>query len=493
MTELTTILPFLIWAASWAIGGYLIAWAVFDLQRERFVAGLALGLVLQLWLANALTYAIPAPSSFWASAGAVLLFGLIAMVRSRRRLQRPFSLPIGQALALAVLTYVFLAVERGLNIFDDFQNIPTASTMAAGDIPPHFPYAPHLRFGYHYLLLLFAAQLIRLGDLFPWTAVDLARAVVLALLLVLTYVWAGRMARSRLAGGIAATFVAFAGGARWLLLLLPEALSRSISRSISLIGSGAASAPDLMAGLTAPWRIEGDGPIPFPFAFANGINNPTTMAHGGVGALYVLIPLLLLVLFRRLRNLSGGLVLITLIASHALTVEFDFLVMYAALGLVLLLDWVRRRKVGVLRSFWTTAAVAAGALPIAAVQGGVLTELVRERLLTADARQSFHTFQFSFSTPSLVSGHLGWLELLHPYPLVAALLELGPVLLATPLLFAWGGKMIRVQKWWEAGIALGGVFVLLPLFVKYAGSAGQSANARLFGILLQPAPCTPCP
>ncbi len=476
-----------IWAVAWMSGGYLLAAAAFPLRRERLAAGLALGLTLQLWLFNLLAQWLPFVVASWISAMTVLLLGSLAAWRSRFSWGTIRSIPLGQGIALVVLGYVFLAVERGLNLFDDFQNITTVSLMATGDIPPHFPFDPRLRYGYHHLLLLFAAQWTRLWNLPPWMALDLARAWVLTLLLVLVYAWAGHMARSRLAGGLAAMFVAFAGGARWVLLILPEAWVYRFSQSVTLLGSGADSAPDLFTGLTAPWRIEGDGPIPFPFAFANGVNPPATMAHGGVGAYPLLMVVLLIVLFRRLRTPWQGILLVPLVASYALIIEYDFLVMYAALGLVLLLHWFGRRRVSIPRSFWQVALVMAGALPLVLVQGGVLTEMARERLLGGGMRQSFHTFHFSLSAPSVISGHLGRLDLFHPDQFLVALLELGPVLLVTPLLFAWGWKMVRAQRWWEGGVALGGIFILIPLLVKYAGSAGPSANARLFSILLHPA------
>jgi hypothetical protein len=80
-----------------------------------------------------------------------------------------------QVIALALLFGLFFAISRGLAIFDDYAHLPTLSLMAAGDIPPHFSLDPRVPYGYHYFLLLLAAQMTRLSSWFPWTAWDAAR------------------------------------------------------------------------------------------------------------------------------------------------------------------------------------------------------------------------------------------------------------------------------------------------------------------------------
>ena len=485
--KLLPLISFLVWTLAWSIGGYLLAYSVFRLRRERFIVGIALGLILQLWFSNWMAYLMPVPASFWVGAGIVLVAGLASAWPFRKRDWRElFSISVGQALAFAFLLYVFFSIGRGLNIFDDFQNLTTESIMAAGDIPPHFPFAPELRFGYHYLLLLFSAQLMRLGDLFPWTALDLARAVAFALLIMLTYLWTRRMTRSPLAGWLGAGFVAFAGGARWLLLLLPASFVGRISENITLIGSGASTASDLATALTSVWRIEGDGPIKFPFAFANGIHTPASMAHSGIGALGLVIFLLLIMLFRRLRDYKTGFILTAVFAAYALTGEYTFLIVYPGLGLALLIHWIRTRRLTIPRSLLPTLGVAAASLAFASLQGGVLTEILRGLFAPAQGDGTFHTFSFYLSPPMLMSSHLGFMNLLNPYQLIAGLAEIGPVILVLPLLFVWGLKMVRAQRWWEAGVAASAALGIFSLFVKYAGTAGQSASVRLFATLVIP-------
>jgi hypothetical protein len=480
-----------IWFAVWSIGGILIAARVFNFRREKLILGISLGLVLQLWFSNWMAYLMPVPYSFWIGALIVLLFGLYNIfplkiknlrVSAPRRLKE-FFVPI---LILFFLIYLFTSIGRGLNIFDDFQNLPVTSIMAAGDIPPHFPFDPGLRFGYHYLLLLFSAQLMRLGDLFPWTAMDIARAIPLALLLMLAHLWTRRFTRSQFAGFLGAAFVAFSGGARWLLLLLPSGFVESISQHIGLMGSGIPTAPDLATAMTSIWKIEGDGPIKFPFAYANGINPPASMSHGGIGVMGILVFLLLIILARRLRNYKTGFIFAAVFASYALTGEYTFLIVYPSIGLALLIHWIRTRRLNIPRSFLPALVVGSVSLIFVLFQGGVLTEAFRGIFARSAEQESFHTFTFALSVPSFVSAHLGVLNLLNPYQLIVAIFEVGPAIFVLPLLFIWGLRMVRAGQWWEAGVAASAFLSILSLFVKYTGTAGESANTRLLATLTIP-------
>jgi hypothetical protein len=327
---------------------------------------------------------------------------------------------------------------------------------------------------------------MRIGDLFPWTSMDIARAWVLALLIMLAYVFTRRMTRSRMAGYFGAFVVTFSGGTRWLLLLLPTALTQSISENISVMGSGIPTGPNLASALVSPWVIEGGGPMAFPFAYANGINPPASMSLGGIGVLGTLILLLLIMLFRRLRGLPSGAVLTALLAAYALTGEYTFLIVYPSIGLVLLFEWICARRIYFPRSFLPTLAVGSTSLGLALAQGGVLTEIVRGKLFPSAGGESFHTFNFALSSPSIVSAHLGFMNLFNPYQLIAALVETGPALLVLPLLFIWGYKMFRARQWWEAGVAASAALSIFSLFVKYTGTAGTSANTRLLATLVLP-------
>ena len=109
-------------------------------------------------------------------------------------------------------------------------------------------------------LHLLAASLVRIGGFFPWSAADLYKSLSMVLTLVLGLLWyrrtlpggAGRRAWTLVAVGL---FLLFAGGARWLLLLLPESLLTSIGQRVELVGSAMQTAPSLYQALLGPWRV----------------------------------------------------------------------------------------------------------------------------------------------------------------------------------------------------------------------------------------------
>ena len=373
-------LLFCLWVITWSMGGWLLASYAFHLPRRLvFGVGLAIGAVMQVWIANLLGFVLPAPVAFWGGALLTLALG-IAFTRSfslekLRRALVPASW--GQLIALIILTCIFTAIGRGLLLFEDYQNLPTISLMARGDIPPRFALDPNVRFGYHYLMLLFASQIMRLGGVVPWNALDLTRGLFFGLAILLTYLWTERMTRSRLAAYAGAIFAAFAGGTRWLLLLLPSNWVAWLSRDITLLGSAAQSVPDLARGLTLPWAIDGAGPIPFPFAFVNGITPPLILSHGGSGMMVAALSILILLLYRFWRDWRGGVVMTVLLSALANLSEHAYLAAFFGLGLALILHWIRSHSLKIPRDFipWILLGVVSGVF--AAFQGGVLTEIVR--------------------------------------------------------------------------------------------------------------------
>lgn len=486
-------LLFLLWLLTWTSGGLLLVSATFRLPRRLvFSVGLALGAVTQAWFANLLGFLLPAPAAFWG--GALVTFALaLAFARPLswteiRRALLPASW--GQILAILLLTYIFTAIGRGLLLFEDYQNLPTISLMARGDIPPRFALDPSVRFGYHYLMLLFAAQITLLGDIVPWNALDFTRGLFFGLTLLLTYLWTERMTRSRLAASVGATFAAFAGGARWLLLLLPPAWVADLSAHVTLLGSAAQSVPDLASGLTLPWNVDGGPPLPFPFAFINGINPPLILQHGGSGMMVAALSILILLIYRFWRDWRGGLVMVILLSALANLSEHAYLAAFFGLGLALVVHWIRTRSLKIPRDFLPWIWIGAASGFFAAIQGGVLTELVRGFLgprAGAASQASYFTVGFALNPrPTVISGHLGLLDLTNPRQLLVALFEIGPILLALPITAIWGWKMLRTHRWWDAALVFGAVMGLASLFLQYEGSAGVTATSRLFGDLLTP-------
>jgi hypothetical protein len=483
---------FLLWLLIWTLGGLLLTSAAFHLPRRLILAvGLTLGAVTQVWFANLLGFFLPAPIAFWGGALLTLALGLIfSWPLNLDKLRQLLPASWGQILALILLTFIFTAIGRGLLIFEDYQNLPTISLMARGDIPPTFALDPNVRFGYHYLMLLFAAQIMRIGGIVPWNALDLTRGIFFAFTLLLTYLWVERMTRNRLATFAGATFAAFASGARWLLLLLPTSWVASLSTHVTLLGSAAQSVPDLASGLILPWAIDGGPPIPFPFAFVNGIAPPLVLSHGGSGMMVSALTVLILIVYRFVRDWRGSLVMVILLAALANLSEHAYLAAFFGLGLALLIHWIRSRSLKIPRDFLPWIGLGAASGFFAAFQGGVLTEIVRgllEPKTGSATTDSYFTVGFSLNPhPTVISGHLGLLDLTNPPQLLVALFEIGPILLALPITAIWGWKMLKAHRWWDAALVFGGVMGLASLFLQYEGSAGVTATSRLFGDLLTP-------
>lgn len=492
VSTLLDILPLLFWSGLWTAAGFLIATFVFRVpKRERTMIGLALGLVMQTWLGNLLAQILPPDPAFWAGAVLPLLFGLMAAWPLRgENLKQAISISIPQSLGFLFLVWIYFGINRGLNLLDDFQNLPLVSVIAAGDVPPHFPLDPNVEFGYHYQLLLFGGQISRLGHLFPWTAFDLARAFAIALSFFLMYLFVWRMTRNSIVGLLGGAFALLASGARWLFLLMPATAVQAVSSQIGLIGSARQIAPDLYSALALPWNVDGSGPIPFPFAFLNGFINPRTMALSGPGALSLVTIMLLILLYRRQHDWRGGAVMVVLLASLGFIAEYEYAVLIPAFALALLIHCLLKRSFYWPKSLNTWLVILFISSLFVFVQGGVLTQLAQGWLPQPGGNApetAYHSFHFSLVwPPSFISAHLGVLKLSNPAQLLALLFELGPLLLALPLTIAWGLKMARTERWFEAAI-IGWVMPgAMTSVIQYSGTAGVSANSRLVGLLLTP-------
>jgi hypothetical protein len=480
------ILPLLVLFLLWGAGGWLMTLRWFELQpHERGLIGFGIGLVVANWLGNFTARLLPMPIAFWASALLTVALGLLAAWPLHRELFSPRSRirwPLWIWFAIGV--WIFTLIGRGLGMLDDFQNLPLSSLMATGDIPPHFPGRPDTRFGYHYFLILLSVQFMRVASAPPWTALDLARGLTLTLAIALTGLLAWRLTRNHLAAWLSAAFYALASGTRWLLLLLPGSVLTILSSELTLIGSGRTTAENLLDALSRSWVVAGSGPIPFPFAFVNGVNAPALLTHNGYGVLPHVILLLLLLLAGRQRTWLAGVPLVILLASLALANEVDFGILYLGGMLVGLLWLVQHRSLRPPRSvrFWIAVFVLAGLF--AMVQGGLATEIVYERFFpSATETDSYFEVGFSLVPPAVISSHLGRLSLFNPLQLLAALFEIGPVILALPLVLIWGYRALREEQCFQAALAASTLPSLLSIFTEYSGNAGITATTRLLSNL----------
>jgi len=471
--------------AAWVIGGWLIARRVFALyRRESILIGSALGIVIANWLANVLAQVVDLPYAFWLAALIIIAVGIVlSWPIQMKALALEIKLALPYLGWLLILVFVFTMIGRGLAIFDEFQTIPLVSLMAAGKIPSQFVLNPEIDFGYHYFLLLFAAQIARLGGVFPWLALDLARALVLALTLLLGAMWAYRLTGKTLVAYTTAIVLAFATGSRWLLLLLPGSLLDRISKSVQLTGSGAASGDSLKQAITSNWVIEGGGPIPYPFVFADGISHPYVMTYNGIGVMAVMIMLLLLFIADRRKGILGGIVFVIAFSALALANEVAFGLIYLGFFVVIVLAFLLRRRFSrqpAIPWFWVGVLGAGGVIAI--LQGGMFTEMAGSAMqrLTGQAVESFYSNAFMFVwPPEVISIHLGRLSLSSPAHILLAAFELGPILLVFPLTLFMGWRTLQRGLWYQAAFWFTGSVGLLATFIVYNGSAGLGATTRI--------------
>jgi hypothetical protein len=477
---LQEILPIGFWCLLWLIGGYGIARFAFRLPgREQWMAGIALGLIMETWLANLLTLFLPAVPAFWLASVLTLAIAVLFSLGHKPVEWIKTSVPWWQLASLVFATWIFFAMSRGLAIYDDYAHLPTLSMMAAGDLPPHFPLDPQVPYGYHYFLMLFSAQIMRLGNMYPWNALDLARGLSFGLMIVLTYLWVERLTFSKVGGMAGALMAAFGMGTRWILLLLPEGAINWLGQGMELIGSGRLTGATLLEAINRNWGIEGAGPIGYPFGFVNGIAAPGFMNHGPNGSINIVITLLLLMGFNRWRGWKGASVTVVLLAASLLISETGTVLLAGGLGIVVLIRMIQNRGLKFSRDLWVWVGVMAAGCVIGFLQGGALKDIATG-VLDPDA-VSYQTVGFRMIwPPEIVSSHLGVLSLIKPGQLIVALLELGPALLVFPLLVVFGLKALRASRWFEAALVFSGLLSLLMIIVEFAGSTGVRNTSRLY-------------
>ncbi len=457
--------------AAWAIGGWLLITGLFNGHpRGRMIGGITTGLILFQLGVNLLTRIAGLPLACWISSGLILVGGWLSLVRSTdgwTKLKE--SLPAWrQLVGLAALTYLFYLLGRGTSLFDDYEHLPMISTMATGDIPPHFYLNPAEYFAYHYGLQVWAASLVRMVKVYPWTAWDLAKAFAIALTLILGWLWIRQVTRSHLAGVLGSFVLVFAGGARWLLLLVPLPVLNWIQNGVSLSNTGMASGSNLIQALSGPWVAEGLGKVPVPFAFHSGFFLPVEFYLGATGAMpFATVLLLLLLKVPRQRSIAPALVLGLVYANLALNAEHLFAFLFAAVFLVMVVNTFQHLihkepiEKGLVVNWMLILAV--GSL-LTLVQGGFITETVRSALagLGSQLGKSNNLYHFSIRWPlSLSSGHLGDLSPFNLRQLPVLLAELGPAILAIPLVTHWAWRSARQEDWLIAGLGFAALGSLL--------------------------------
>lgn len=438
--------------------------------------------MLENWLANLLLHFLDVPVGAWLSAGVVFALGVFLFFRygdgQKLEFRKLFFTP--EALWLLALSVLFTFIGRGLPIYDDFQNLPTVSLMAAGDVPPHFALNPDVVFGYHYFQLLVAAQISRLAGLFPAVALDISRGFFIASAALLGGKFIYRLTSSKLAEGLGIGLLLFSSGARWLFFLIPQQFRPSFDAAITLIGSGKASGTSLFDALYKPFAIEA-GPIAFPFAFISGLNPPMVLWLGGISASAVVIVLLLLLLIKNRAGYPGLALIAVIVASLGLADEVWFLMLGAGV-LVQAAVLLFRKDKEYRREVFLLVACFAASTVIALLQGGMLTELARGVFSRAAGSASATYFDTTFHLqfpPAFVSGHLGILSVFNFYQLIAVLFEFGVISAGVIVLPVVLAGSLRKQETGMAVLSTAGIISLLSMFVIFQGSGGVSSTTRL--------------
>ena len=102
-----------VWCAFWLVGGYGIARYAFRIpHQEQVLTGIALGLIVETWLANFLTLFMPAVPAFWLAAVLTFVIGIIFSWGNSPRDWLKLTIPWGQLLLCHHYLYIHSHVTR---------------------------------------------------------------------------------------------------------------------------------------------------------------------------------------------------------------------------------------------------------------------------------------------------------------------------------------------------------------------------------------------
>ena len=178
-------------------------------------------------------------------------------------------------------------------------------------------------------------------------------------------------------------------------------------------------------------------------------------------------------------------VTVGLLAALAIANEIAFLLLGLGLLAVGIAAVAKDRRAIRTRDLLVWLAAAAAALIIGVFQGGMLTEIALARLRHGAAVSSyFDPTPILVWPPAIVSAHLGSLSFGNPLQLVAALFEIGPVILITPLVVLWGWRCLRHGRWFEASLIASSIGVLIAAFVAFKGPLFTAAPRLMSGWFL---------
>lgn len=469
------ILPFAMALFSWTLGGWLFSQHLFHLPvGHRLPVGFGLGLVTYLWLLNLLGGRMEIGFSYFLPAVLVLLAGGVSAWKSGRPFLELEDLKMSPFLLLfAGLLLYSLFLERGLGIYDDYLHLPAISAMGAGNLPPRYILNAAYDYSYHYGFELFGGSLMRLGNMFPWSAFDVGKATLWVYSLILVAFLLNQFLQKTWKVILASALFLFTGGTRYLLMLLPRPVLRSFDNVITFSGVSQDLNLPFSRILFAPWTVGGGPPQPFIYGFTNSLNAGYILNHGGEISLTLVILLLLWYLADKFSS-AKVVPLFAILFSHlALTQESTYglvLVSLALAGALLIL-----RKKPIPKTFWLFTLAAAISLPFAIFQGGSLFSIFQgifEKALGNRPVVIIHpdaesVFSFRWP-PAIPTAHFGALSVVSLPQLLVGIFEIGPILFFSPFITRWVWKKFQ-QGEWILGVVIISAWVgfIISLLVSY--------------------------
>jgi hypothetical protein len=178
---------------------------------------------------------------------------------------------------------------------------------------------------------------------------------------------------------------------------------------------------------------------------------------------------LFLLLFPRIKGWRGIGVLVMVLSVWALAAEAEFILI--VLGLlattIMIRLWSDTR-------LWRAEGfpILASALPavlISLIQGGTITEIARSIVAGRPSIPGGSAALFSLRLPlAIVSSHLGELRLDRPDQLLVGLAEIGPIILAGPLVVWASIRWFRRGRYGRVSLAVASYLgFLIPIFLRY--------------------------
>lgn len=459
------------------VGGYLICRLVFSVSaRESLLIGIAFSSLLAVVLTNIASHWL---SLQWAYLlASLIIFGtgvmLFVFTPSRREVFENWQQALPSLLVFLLLFVLFLRINQGLAIFDENYNLPIVSLIAAGDVPPHFPFDPSQPLAYHYGLHLLAGVAVRLAGLSPWLAFDAVRAFTHVLLLLLAFFWFERQTGSFWAAVIGAAVIYFGGTTQWLLLFAPQNWIERLNAEVTLTNTALDSGGTLSDLLVNNWNIDGLGVVSFPFIFIGSLFKPQNLALTSNGASVALTVMLLLLLMPKQWHLSHFVILNFVLGSIALAAEYLFgLLALGGFLLALLVTRQQKSFLPILRfiAMWVLA------WGLALFAGGVISVIFQHFLQGFEGQvlvngQGNLGFEWHWP-PSLPTLYFGRLSLFQGDTLLFSLILLAPLLFLIPFC------LLQMKHRWKSlsliqdGLCLGAtVSFLLSLVIGLKGSVG---------------------